>query len=427
MDISRLNATFKYIQPDSTTTNDRVFAELFNHTAALSFNSQSRFGFYDGQVGMTNSYERNDICVMIPSGGDNPVNILRTVSPTTLAITMLCVLLVPFAYRGLQYADNRLSQSTDSNDQHSQMEICTMFYQSFFGETIVRMPQSTVLRVLVAAWCLFGFLMATAFAAKLISSLVEPNPQPNIDSIAELLRQGWSFVTTEDTISGIETEQRRIDTELAKCRSPITEYDRGWCSRHVMLQEHEILSRLFADTLRNTQQRLKTFPQLIQVVDGKNNTKTAFVLNRLLADHLVAKHFDMTKQRPYYHVMDECLLYLPLVYLTERDSLYLPRVNELMSRLQQTGFIDHWREDSLLNAALDKHSDNSLLEDDIADRKVIITMEHLMPAFMVWACGVTLSLIAFFVECVVVPRWSTWSAVLCARSRTTCNRSVKNE
>lgn len=269
-------------------------------------------------------------------------------------------------------------------------DIFTIFFQSFFGDTIVRMPKSTSLRIIVLTWCIFSFLMTTAFAAKLISSLVKPNPEPNIDTIDQLLNTNLTLYTTDATLVGIKTEMEKMDKE-------IHEYFNKTDLKHwAQIKKSALRWKTFDRIKDRLNYNDNDNDQLNQLMNDTNATNNAFVVNKYLADYMVHKHFDKIKDRSHYHVMHECLFHLPMVYFVEKNSPYLARINELLSQFHEAGFMSYWHRWSLLNDTLNNNYHSDEVEDE--PKKVVIKIEHLASAFAVWAVGVGLSLMVFFLE-----------------------------
>lgn len=372
------NGTTRYIsynQLESTLT----YTHLQQYAADFSFNAQSRFAYFNGTVGITNSFDRYDICVLVPSSVDSSLffNLLCTLSTYTWLLTISAVFVIPFIFYVVQQIERCLFvvRSQPFPDQRELKEIFIIFFQSFFGDTIVTMPRSTSLRIIILAWCLFSFLMTTAFAAKLISALVTPMPEPNIDTIDQLLRSNLTVYTIDSTFVGIETEVGRMQHGRS---------ERAYAFYDILDRSETIDDDEFNELINNTTER--------------NN---AFVVNKYTADYMVHKHFDKIKGRSHYHVMDECLFHLPMVYFVEKSSPYLARINELLSQFHEAGFMSYWHRWSVLNDTLNNNYYSAEMEETRLEgetTKVVITIEHLASAFALWAAGVGLSFSVFLME-----------------------------
>lgn len=395
---------------------------LKTRRAAISFNAQSRFSVFEESVGMTNSFNRRDICVLVPNSDDDPVyfNLLLTFSGWSWVMLISSILLTPVVFLAVQETRHRFIAPAGSHNRRRIKDIFLMFYQSFFGDTIEQMPSSLVLRIIIISWSLYSLMMTTAFSGKLISSLVQPNRQPHIDSIDALIKENLTLYSTNSTMFGIRSEVKHMQ-ELPReikeaCKNGSVS---GQTCHDYRVQIAKINSRI--SNLNETIHRLKfikTSDFLTFIGNNTNQTRYAYVMSRYIARKMIRKHFNKVKGRSNFHLMHECLLHLPLVYYVERGMPYLARINELLSLFRETGFSDYWERDSNTNGTFsdlndldeseegedggsDEDSDEKVTDkakDDEEQTKIVITMEHLASAFWLWAFGVSASFVAFLVE-----------------------------
>lgn len=351
-----------------------TYGDIFHSRAQLSFSPQPLLGFFD-IVDVSSSFERYDICVLVPKRGDAPVffNILRTFSRSSWLTFLLTVLVTVLIVRGFEITENRYIAGPIREHAYSMVEICTMVYQSTFGDTIMRMPTRVPLQTVIISWCVFTFLLASGFTAKVISSLVRNNrPLPDMNTVDALLDSRLRIYAARSTYEVLEQTQPR-DTVLDR----------------VTVRIHSIPNE-------------KDFLRLIETEKYGN----AYVLPKYLAKYMIHKHHNKLTDRSYYHLMDLCLLSLPEVYLAEIGSPYINYVNELLGRLQASGFHALWWKRSEFSHHLGGEEDAGDAEGDEEEIdeskiKVVITLDHMKAVFCLWALGIIIATLVFVIELVL--------------------------
>lgn len=377
-----MNATFHYFRPtrDFTGSNTTgVLGDLFYRFANFGFNAMSYVpSLHEGVVEATNSFERHDICILVPSSAAEPTlyNLLHTMTPLTWAIVIASVCLMIVTYKCVQ--SRQLSWIEDEAGrerfEYSWLDTISVHFQSFFGDSICTLPTSIPLRVLIWCWCLYSFLITTAFTAKLISSLVLPRHLDDIDTLQALSASPLNVIYPQylnDTLWNFLADSDA--TLLADLR----------------------------DQMRPVPHD-KFFGLL-----GTERTSNAYVVRNYMAKYIRKKHVDVSNGRSYYHLMHECLVYLPKVYLLEKGSAYVGHVNELLGRFNEMGFMVKWEEETMHRYSLKAGGQASLVGDGDdggdddgpqvaeADIKVVITVAHLQTAFYLLAMGLLMAAVAF--------------------------------
>lgn len=372
-----MNATFVYSHSTHQFNGSRTtgtLGDLRSGRAHFAFNAETYVReFHDSVVETSSSFERHDICVLVPNGAPEPTlyNLMHTLTPFTWAICVTSITIMVFAYRLVQSLQIRLlANANTERHNYTTANALSIHFQSFFGDSISSLPTSTALRTLIVCWCTFSFLITTAFTAKLISSLVLPRHVPDINTLNELSdsplnviypdflnRTLWQFIADDHSLFGALRDQMR----------PVT------------IDRYHAL-----------------------VVDER--TRNAYVMRSYAAKYIKKKFFDPITLRAVYHVMAECLVYSPMVYPIEQGSAYKGRINELLARLHEMGFIVKWERDTVHRNTIDGKiamSDGAADEGDGdavvgggadgEEPKVVISVAHLQSAFYLWALGLVLS------------------------------------
>ncbi|XP_037050330.1 uncharacterized protein LOC119084454 [Bradysia coprophila] len=369
----RMNLTFQYITPHEMYNgyrNSGVIGDLTVGHAEMSFNADSLALLLvnDASVAATDPFERNDMCVLVPKAGNEPIiwNLLRTMSKMTWVITLLSIVVMMLIYRWTQSVQKLIHSRKYPFYEYSWKDISTIIFQSFFGDAIRRIPQSMPLRILIIGWCIYSFLITNAFQAKLISSLVLPKGLEDIHTVEELGH------------SNLEIMYPRALGQL------IQEYtDNGTMN-----------------ILRDQLVEVASWSEFDAFINNKSST-TAYIMMRFHADLMEKRNFDKITGRPFYKTMDQCFLTFPRVYFLKLGSMYVDHVSEMLRRFHETGFIVKWTKHSEFISALHGNIPvDDIEEEDVdeADIKVVITPEHLQTSFILLVFGLIAASLVFVGE-----------------------------
>lgn len=380
-----LNANFNYRRPIpfNGSKNTGILGDLQHGGANFGFNAQGNNPhLFNGTIGVSNSFERHDICIIVPKAEFESIlyNLIRTLSPLTWLLVVVSVFVIVVIFKWLQRIQRHWVRSPDGRErtQHSWPDALSIHFQSFFGDSIIRLPNSWTIRCMIVCWCLYSFLICTAFTAKLISSLVLPKGLADINSMEELGQTSLKIIYPD--------------------------YLNATLYRYLE-NDHQML-----DMLRDQMEPVaKTnFTALI----GMERHRYAYVLKNYMADYMVRKYIDtINGGRPSYHRMSACLVYMPRVYLLQLGSPYARYLNEMLGRFYDMGLMVQWQRQSDFrqNIELNKvaptvpssmPSGSTSDEDDfdVTKIQVVITMNHMQAAFYVWVLGLLISAFAYVIE-----------------------------
>lgn len=244
------------------------------------------------------------------------------------------------------------------------VETFATHFQSFYGDSITKIPHTIPLRAMIVCWCIYSFLITSAFTAKLISSLVRPKHLDDINTIDELGNSNYKIIYP-DYLN--ETLFTFLNTDR-------------WSFGKLQDQMMGVTAKDFYTLVNN------------------NRTGNAYIMSNYMAEYMVSKHFDSANGRSYYHLMHECLVYLPKVYLVQQGSLFLGHFNDLLARFYEMGFIVHWDRETVLEYSADGVIQEDEQEVDESEIKVVIKMTHLQTAFYLLIIGLVISLTALAIE-----------------------------
>jgi hypothetical protein len=228
------------------------------------------------------------------------------------------------------------------------------------GVSVPQLPTTSNLRVFFLLYVFYCFAISTVFQAFFVSYLVEPEYDNKIETFDELL--------DSDIIYGHNT-----CVDMAFQSAPYPE-----------LSEFNKRKKLRADC----DDTIKCVERMITKGD------IASVLFPMYATY-VASEMGILNVNKVICSFDETIMSSDIITLFKKGNPLLDRVNVLMRRCLEAGFLEiHWSE---LQHRAHLRSGGKLREDS-SDMFVPFAVSHLMPAFVVLVLGNILSLVVFIVE-----------------------------
>lgn len=296
------------------------------------------------------------IVVLVPKAADEPI-VLNLFRPFTtgawllIIFSILCMFLVA---KCTMCVRQQIINARSS--EYSIKNLLLQVYGMFLGEAVNnRMPSWSSFRCIFGFWLLYSLLMTTSFSGRLKSSLVLPRSLDEIDTFDELL-------ATDLPIYGFANHFLWM---------------KKWTNTPIW---DKIKNRIgTADE--------KTFgPQL------RANRTSAYLIQKREIPSLICSTFDFKAMRPIFHEMREAIISYRTVFVTEMGSPFVQRINELMSLFRQSGLLDRWKDDGVMEREVGDD------DEDSSHIKVVITVKHLQMAFYIWAVGVIISNVVFVFE-----------------------------
>lgn len=124
----------------------------------------------------------------------------------------------------------------------------------------------------------------------------------------------------------------------------------------------------------------------------------AILLRKSDAQYITRKPANMENGRPLFHTVAECPVPCSIVYGLRYGSPYLPRLDNILSHLNQGGILDYWTK-------TDEHTlyqtHNKILYAENNKGQSTLNVENLKEVFFVWFFGIFVSFVAFVIEIAV--------------------------
>lgn len=368
----RMNASLEYHLIDSADSQKNNI-EMLNGNVSLSFNI---YGYYkksfENHVETTKAFQQKNFCALVPKAGYQPAfkNVFFSLSMASWIIVLVNLLLFPWIYQLFQtlysFVMVVLLKKEDTDESLTFSSSIKQNYlftiQTFVGEPLNIMPNKAVFLCLMLSWIIYGFLVTSGFTAKLLSSLVSPRPLADINTIDELFNSSLRINSHANLYGNFRAYM------------------------------HQDIWNVFQERVINiTWNSLGTRLAV-------NYTDDAYIQGEFFAYYYKYKFYNKIDNRPYFHIMEDRVLYFPAVYLVEQGSPFLEFMDKLLGWFYQYGFILKWDEMALSHNILQGHNNERIISEDDSDSRVILTMEHFQTIFYIWVIGTILGMVCFLYE-----------------------------
>ncbi|XP_063697097.1 uncharacterized protein LOC134828074 [Culicoides brevitarsis] len=368
----KLNATFIYV--DDETNSFRLFLGSSSNDdvmpAKANISMNSRWLYNQDMIENTNSYEQNNLCVIVPKATQIPsfYNLFYTMEAWTWVAAIVFTFTITTIYFVVQVSNKRFVDRGKGELELSVIDIFFYMLQSFFGDSLTRLPRSISLRLVIITWIFYAMIITTAFTGTLISKIAVPLYENDMETIEELANSEMDilildYVYQNRDIWDLELLERLKPQMRAKNK---TEYD-----RHLI----------------------------------RNTTGLAYALSDSRADFEIARRGDNKNGRPFFHKLRECLIYFPRGYIATIGSPYIGMINDLLGRFFEAGFNQYWEDMAQFKARikgiiLDTEEEEEAEEEEEEEKevRVILSVQHLESAFYLLGIGLAISTGIFIAE-----------------------------
>ncbi|XP_035788893.1 uncharacterized protein LOC118465092 [Anopheles albimanus] len=270
-----------------------------------------------------------------------------------------------------------ISQLVPEVPSHRQLALCLLnTWSTFLGISVHNRPHSHSLRLLFMAFTLYSLNATTIYTGLLINVITNPPLAHQIDTIEEIIASGVP-------IGG------RLDSEDWFMNS--FEEDR-------LVSERYNVSSAFQPSLAN--------------IEAVNDGSRVLLMSRLYVRN--------TNYQDRLHGLSRNVFVTQLEMIMEKGFPLLPKFNRIISNLIDMGIMEKLWKDFLFNVTILEHikRNRQLSEEDIlaASPEVVLTLDHLQSAFVLYAIGLVFCVVAFVAE---------WLSRLCVSGRASQSLSTR--
>lgn len=311
----KLNATLithspqdklEYGNPTTKNNGTGSLGQVLRGEVNISLNSRfMRFDLFrvNNIVEPTNSIGRDDMCILVPMPTFmSPIhNLLHTLDVTVW--TLAFCIIFPFTFL-IQWISANKFHSMEPNFRHFQLLDAV---RSYFNQTLMRLPKTSLLRCIVILWIIYCFIMTNIFQSCLTSTYTVRILEKEIDNIADLVKSDYSIIAANDY--------------------------------------GKLISQYFDGDQRSERGKLLNKLHLVDWSEYNrmihyNNTDYAFVNKYHLTTFYV--NAKIHNGLPIYRTIKECPVPFLSCYIVPFGSPLLGYFNKIIGRLEHSGIFRYW-------------------------------------------------------------------------------------
>ncbi|XP_063974062.1 glutamate receptor ionotropic, kainate glr-3 [Diachasmimorpha longicaudata] len=266
--------------------------------------------------------------------------------------------------RGREWDEQMKGLTLFTDIQNSMLYTYSMLLQV----SLPRLPRPWALRVFIGWWLLFAILVTVAYKASMTATLANPVAKITIDTLQQLAKSkipvgGWSDEQRDLFGSSLDSDLVEIATRF-----------------ELTVKEDDAVARVANGTFGyyeniHTLQEARAKRQLLEEMHKKKST-----------------HEEKVIDDRNLHIMSECVIYMPISIGMDRNSPLMPRVNEIVRRVVEAGFVEKWLSD------VTEWSKIAELKDESPAAKATVNLHKLHGALVALGIGYFLGFFALMIE-----------------------------
>ncbi|XP_043656165.1 uncharacterized protein LOC122622069 [Drosophila teissieri] len=347
----RLNATMMITRPHSynnhNLSSDICFLEVAKEYVDVSMNIRFLVpDTFKKLAESTVSHTRDDLCVIVPKAKTAPTfwNIFRSFGSLVWVLILVSVLVANVFCYILKTGVGRVP-----------MEL----FAGALTMPMTRIPLNHALRLFLIFWLYFGLLICSAFKGNLTSMMVFQPYLPDINQLGALARSHYHIIIRPRHVKHIQ---------------------------HFLSLGHQHESRI-------REQMLEVSDTQMYEMMRNNDIRFAYLEKYHIARFQVNSRVHMHLGRPFFHLMNSCLVPFHAVYIVPYGSPYLGFLDSLIRSSHEFGFERYW--DRIMNSAFIKSGIKVVnrRRGSGNDEPVVLKLQHFHAVFALWLVGIGMACI----------------------------------
>ncbi|XP_076049330.1 glutamate receptor ionotropic, kainate 2-like [Oratosquilla oratoria] len=241
--------------------------------------------------------------------------------------------------------------------------------------------EDSLTRFLFSTWYLFSFVVGVLYSTTLMTYLLVPVYEKPIDNEEDLLEatrsRGYFFVLMKDT-----STHSHIKVISQYGRDDYTDFKTSFTTTPIPTHRRQLYMH---------------FPTDIQPYQAGLSQRGELLTEKVVSTGgKVNNHYKMIRGGFHrYHTSRESYANQEYGVVTPSGAPYLPRINEIITRLVEAGLVEQWIKDEYWKV---QRREKSQKEDDEGLRAM--GMDHLLSAFLLLLLGWGVSFLALSAELV---------------------------
>ncbi|KOC58902.1 Glutamate receptor, ionotropic kainate 2 [Habropoda laboriosa] len=240
-------------------------------------------------------------------------------------------------------------------------------YSMLFQVSLPNLPSPWAVRVLIGWWWIYSILVAVAYRASMTATLANPVARVTIDTLTQLAQSsievgGWNEETKDFFLMSSDVSSQEIGNKF-----------------QLIKHEEEAIEKIANGSFcyyENSYllQHARVKRQMFQKQQKENKTTQ----NMLLKHNL--------------HIMEECVIHMPIALGMEKNSPLKPHVDILIRRIIEIGLVEKWLSDVM------EWSKIMELQQETESEKALVNLHKLQGAFIAITVGYLLGFVILIGE-----------------------------
>ncbi|KAJ6634775.1 Glutamate receptor [Pseudolycoriella hygida] len=322
--------------------------QILTRFVDVSFNTRFlRLAQFQGKVQITFTNGRDDICILVAKAGfaSNFYNIFRAFSTTVWMFTLISLLSAPISFFGVYRTGSK--RPTVKN-------IFFNFYSWHLAQPILHLPERWSSKILIAFWIIYCLLINSSYEGNLTSNLVLRPTLPEINTIRQLEQSSYQILTFGRYVDLLQNFLNQTGT-YNKLKKRIRGISAEDLDRHIQ----------------------------------QNDVRYAYANKYHINQYISRNKLHIINGIPVYNHMVECPVPYLVAYAVGYGSPYLYRINTILRRTQESGFISYWDQKNEQSSGGAKKSEGG---------PVPLTVDHVLSAFYILGVGLVIATFCLVIE-----------------------------
>ncbi|XP_018348006.1 PREDICTED: ionotropic receptor 21a-like isoform X3 [Trachymyrmex septentrionalis] len=300
-------------------------------------------------------------------------------------IAVFCTLLMSggafhvFALLYQKYTGSRASLNHDKVNKYDSMKGLYLFtefqnsmlytYSMLLQVSLPRLPNAWTVRIFIGWWWIYSILAAVTYRASMTATLSHPVAKVTIDTLAQLTKSslavgGWNEESKEFFLASSDPHSQEIGNKFELTENEEDAIDRVANGTFCYYENSYLLQHVRGRRIFEKQ-------------NGRQNT--------------IEKSTE-SSVKYNIHIMEECVVYMPIALGLERNSPLKPHVDLLVRRMTEIGLVHKWLSDVMEWSKINESRQKSESE------TALVNLRKLYGALIALGIGYLLSFIALLGE-----------------------------
>jgi hypothetical protein len=357
----KLNATYRVVGPKGSEklAYRNVVFDVFNGSADMNFNKRAFYSsnYLNSSIIPVYPYEIDGVVILVPKAGPYPpfYNLLLPIESTSRFILMAVFLVMAIVWFVFLYFYGQ------TQPRISDVLLDTLRLQ--LATSLSRNVANFHERMLICGFMVYGFIVISGYQTILISVLMSPRSQPDLQTLAEV-------------------NATKMDLHIP-----------NWIDRlRGSSVDIPLINRVFETNLTMWELRNSRL----------SGTDFGYMTTDQVALFFLNTTANIQNGRPLMHMIEERIFLAPSTYLLKRSSPYETIISSWISWFREAGLYQKFHSDSFTEAKREKRleaEETNMMATLVFD-KMSVDFTEILPAFMLLGFGCTVASLVFVGEVV---------------------------